>query len=627
VLRSSLLPASILFAATAAMHGQSAAPSPAPTAEPRTIRIEAIVTDALGRPLTNLRPEDFTIVENGAAQKVETASFTSKSVAVGPVPPDVPDAAESGPLDEKGAERAARSPGARVIGLYLDEFHVSAGHNSERLRQAATRFVDQHLRPNDIVVVLKPLDSLTEIKFTRDRAALRQAIARFEGCKDDYTPRSAFEAQYLGRAPAAVRTARAQIVMSGLRALIARIGELDAGLSAVVLMSEGFSSDSPRSRERRLPDLGSLVRAAGRSRVLINTFDPGPPLPPVAAAATQPVATSGSNDATTTLDSAARQTGGTAVAGGGDLDAGLTRVSRDLDGYYILTYRSTLPSDGRFHAVQVSTSRRDAHVRSRSGYWAPLPTELRASRTPPTPIVSMRPMRRSPFIQSWFGTTIRPDGTRRAIFTWVPSATASRGRRPARAELVSLKVSTPAGKVLFDGDVAPVQAAVGGVHRVDSAVFEAAPGRLQFDLTILRADGTRLDTGTEDIDIPEVKAGPPLILQPQLFRAASALEFRALSADANAAPLPAREFRRTEHLLMRVPTFDHAGSPVEVSAKLVNPLGATLIELSPSSAPHGTMSQFDLVLARFAPGEYAFELSARSGSGTARQLIRFRITG
>ncbi len=627
MLRSSLLPASIVLAAVASMHGQSA-PSSSQTAEPRTIRVEAIVTDALGRSVSTLRADDFTIVENGAAQKVETATFTSKSAAaIGPVAPAAPDPAPSGALDEREAEKAAKAPGARVIGLYLDEFHVSAGQNTERVRQAAARFVDEQLRPNDVVVVLKPLDSLTEIRFTRDRALLRQAIAGFQGCRDDFTPRSPFEAQYLGRAPAAVRTARAQIVMSGLRALIARIGELDAGLSAVALMSEGFSSDSARSRERRLPDLGSLVRAAGRSRVMINAFDPGPPAPQDLVAGPQPAAASAAGDGVTRLDSAARQTGGTAIAGGEDLDAGFVRVSRDLDGYYLLTYRSTLPSDGRFHAVQVSTTRRDAHVRTRSGYWAPLPTELRASRTPSQPIVSLRPMRRSPFIQSWFGTTIQADGTRRAIFTWVPVAAPAKGTRLSRAELVSLKVSTPGGKVLFEGDVAPVQAAVGTGHRVDSAVFDAAPGRLQFDLTILRADGTRLDTGAEDIDIPEVKNGPPLILQPQLFRAASALEFRALSADANAAPLPAREFRRTEHLLMRVPTFDPAGSPVQVSAKLVNLLGATLLELPPSGPAQGTVSQFDLVLARFAPGEYAFELSARSGSGTARQLIRFRITG
>jgi VWFA-related protein len=604
---------SVVFAAMASMHGQSAVPSAPdsqiPSAASRPIRVDAIVTDSQGRPLTNLRPDDFTILENGAPQKVDTAVFTSKpSIGVGPLAPDA-------------------APGTRVIGLYLDEFHVAAGPTSERVRQAVTRFIDEQLRPTDLVMILKPLDTLTDIEFTRDRAALRRTVAGFEGCKDDFSPRSAFEAQYLGRSPTVVRSARAQIVMSGIRALVARMGEMDGGLSGIVLVSEGFAADAARSRERRLPDLGSLVRAAGRSRVLLYSLDPGPPLPRDGVVGVLPAAVATTTDATTTLESAAVQTGGFAIAAGDDLGAGLQRTSRDLDGYYVLTYRTTSPSDGRFHAIQVTTRRRDALVRSRAGYWAPLPADLRATRTALPSILSMRPMRRSPFIQSWFGTTIQSDGTRRAIFTWTPSAAPARGARSTRAELVSLKVTTPAGKVLFEGDVAPVQSTVGAAHRSDSAVFDTGSGRLQFDLTILRADGSRLDTGSEDIDIPDVKTGPPVILQPQLFRAASALEFRALSADANAAPLPGREFRRTEHLVLRVPTYDPAGSPVEVSARLMNPLGSTLLELSPTGAQPSSASQFDLVLARFAPGEYAFELAARSGSGTSRQVIRFKITG
>jgi hypothetical protein len=39
------------------------------------------------------------------------------------------------------------------------------------------------------------------------------------------------------------------------------------------------------------------------------------------------------------------------------------------------------------------------------------------------------------------------------------------------------------------------------------------------------------------------------------------------------------------------------------------------------------MTQFDLPLSRFAPGEYSIEVAARSDGGIARELIRFRITG
>jgi len=189
-------------------------------------------------------------------------------------------------------------------------------------------------------------------------------------------------------------------------------------------------------------------------------------------------------------------------------------------------------------------------------------------------------------------------------------------------------VTTPSGAVLFDGEVAPARPGGTSGVRPHSAVFQAATGRLQFDLTILQADGTRLDAGALDFDVPTVRGATPVILPPQVLSAASAREFRDISADAGAAPLPGREFRRTERLLLRVPTFEPGGHAVEVSAKLVNRVGGVLAQLTPMPGQSGhPLTQFDLPLARFAPGEYSIEVAAKSDGGTARELIRFRITG
>ncbi len=135
-------------------------------------------------------------------------------------------------------------------------------------------FSDEQLRPSDLIIVMKPLDRVTEIRFTRDRDRAREVMGSFTGRKDDYTPRTPFEQQYLGTSPEAVRAARAQIVLSGLRALTLRMGELESGLAAVVLISEGFTTDVPRGRERRVPELQGLVRATSRYRVLLYAFDP-----------------------------------------------------------------------------------------------------------------------------------------------------------------------------------------------------------------------------------------------------------------------------------------------------------------------------------------------------------------
>jgi VWFA-related protein len=496
------------------------------------------------------------------------------------------------------------------------------------VRNAVTRFIDEEVRPGDLLVVTKPLDHLTEIRFTRDRDAARAAVKTFNGRRNDYTPRTPFEEQYLGRSPGAVRAARAQIVMSGLRAIATRMGDLRGGLGGIVLVSEGFSSEVPRSRERRLPDLQGLVRTASRFRVLLYALDPGATAPPASDAATTD--TDPAVDLFSLIRSLARETGGDALTAGGDLLPALQRVSKDLDSYYVLSFTSTGPHDGRFHKLEITSTRRDARVRARSGYWALLPSELRTTRAPLPSFLPTRALRRSPLIESWFGLTAEPDGRRRVIFTWTPAPfpSTSRAKPAPRPEVVALKVATASGAVLFDGEVAPARAGNVSSLRPSSAVFLATPGRLQFDLTILQGDGSKLDVSALDYEVPSVRGPTPVILPPQVFRAASAREFREISADVNAAPLPGREFRRTERLLLRVPTFEPAGNAVRVSVKLVNRLGTVLVELSPMEEEAGlALPQFDLPLARFAPGEYSLEVAARSDGGIARELIRFRITG
>jgi hypothetical protein len=304
-------------------------------------------------------------------------------------------------------------------------------------------------------------------------------------------------------------------------------------------------------------------------------------------------------------------------------------ISRDLDSYYVLSYTPPGPNDGHFRKVQVTATRRDAQVRTRSGYWAPLPSELRSTRVSAPAIVPMRAIKRSPLIDSWIGTLVAPNGQRHVMFTWVPVSGVTRAGKPlARPDIVSLKVTTPAGAVLFEGDVAPARGSGVTSQRNDLARFEASAGRLQLDMVILQADGTKLDVGAQDFDLQEFRKGNPIILQPQLFRAASAREFRDVSTDPDAAPLPTRDFRRTDRVLLRVPTFDPSGAEVQVSVKLMNRVGSLLEDVTPMPDDAALkMAQFDLPLAKFAPGEYAIEITAQSSAGSSRELIRLHITG
>ena len=575
--------------ATQAVRSAASSSEPEPTA--RIVKMDAIVTDKRGRPIQNLQAADFALVENGVSQKI---------LAVEP------------------------AGGERVVALLLDEFHVSAGPNTIRVREAAMRFVNEQLRPSDRLVVLKPLDSITNIQFSRERETARHAIESFNGRKGDYTALSEFEEKYIGRAPEAVQAARVQIVLSGLRALATSLGELNAGRRAIVLVTEGFSRearDVRRDRERRVPDVQGLVRAASRHNIAIYGFNPAD------QPAEKPSTNGGAADGdAAVLDALAAQTGGETATGGAALDAAFQRVSRDLEACYLLSYASTHSGEGRFYDVQVRTRVADAQVRMRSGYWAPLRIEL-AGAADLRPAPPPRLLKRSVFIDMWLGLIVGPEGTQQVVFTWEPAVLRGRTRAASQASIVALRVTTKEGAVLYEGELRPPRSSLGPV-RDQAAVFDADPGRILIDLDILAADGTSIDKAAHDVDVPDFNRADPLILPPQVFRCASAREFREISENPYAPPVPSREFRRTDRLFLRVPTHSKSGSNVAVTVRVVNRVGQVLREIQPmkgSDSAHP--AQFDIPLAWLAPADYTIELTAKNAAGNAREVIRIRVTG
>ena len=592
-------------------------PATSPAPPPVNIRINVVVTDRRGRPLVDLKPTDFQLDDNGVTQALA-------SVELRRAPAAVPSAGATPIVTEDEERAAAQDPATRVFAIFLDEFNVTPGVNSARVRDAATKFLAESVRPGDLLYMLKPMDPVNGFRFTRDRSAAQATIARFEGRKGDYAPRTPFETQYIGRTPAAVDGARAQIVTTGLREMIMAMGELRPARGAIVLISEGFSGTALNER-RRLPDWQGLARASSHFNLPIYTFDPRDPLPPAPpdAAPDETTVDRGAD----TLQALARQTGGEAVEDARGLDSGLAKVSRDLDSYYVLTYQPSQPTDGRFHPIAVRTARKDAQVRVPSGYWSPLSSEWRTwldrDRTPAAPAAPVRALKRSRLIDTWYGFVRGDDGKMSLVFSWEPSAVGSTLR--SRPQVVELKVSTPQGTALIDREVSPAsdQNTDPSLGRV---LIPVPAGRLQLDLSIRSADGAVLDAGAQDVDVPITRGTGPVLLQPQLVRSRTLREFRTLSAATDVAPTPSRVFSRSERLLIRVPAFNPDGGAVTASVSVSNIKGATIRSLE--QVPYeGAAPQFDLPLAFLAPGEYGLEISVTSPTGTARQLIRFRLTG
>jgi VWFA-related protein len=576
----------VVMALTLGATGDAQAPAPtvraagqepqAPDSQP--FRIDAVVTDRQGRSIGGLRAADFEVRVNGAVQPI----------ADGELRPAQP---------------------SRVFAFLLDEFHVAAGAASEAARAGVLDFVDRRMRPGDRAVVVKPLDSIAGLTFTDDRDRLRAAVASFAGRKGDLAPRSKFEEDFIGRAPAAIVAARAQIVTVALSEIAVQLGDTGADRAAIVLVSDGFPRPAPGRRAPRVPDLQGVARAASRHHFAVYALSPAR----AAGDATDP-------GEAETIDWIAAQTGGAAARTGVPLTDGLARMADDLDGSYALTLVSAA-ADGRFHRIEVTTKRPGAEVRTKPGYWAPVSAEWRASvaraSAPPAP---PRMLKRSPLIEAWVGLRPRAEGGADVLVAWSP-ARATAGRRSAPASVTL--VARAAGAEVFRGDAARAAGSAGA----PVTEFATPTGRLEVDLQVRGSDGALLDTETRDVVVPDGSRAGPLILAPEIVRARSLPEFRDVSANPRAVPTPSRSFSRGDRLLVRVPYWAGSAGSAVVQLRVLNRGGEPIRTVERRANGESHLAVFDLPLAWLAPGQYYLELTATTAKGAVRENVAIRITG
>src|SRR5262249_927786 len=278
--------------------------------------------------------------------------------------------------------------------------------------------------------------------------------------------------------------------------------------------------------------------------------------------------------------------------------------------------------------VQLRVRRRGATVRARTGYWTATADELLRARMaakaaepkpPPEP-----PLRASPLIRPWFGVTRATDGKVQVSFVWEP---AGRGPGdPTGTQLpacVELK-ATRDGATVFEGRVRPSQGATNDAATTPAeAVFEVAPGRLRVQMTIEDATERFLDSDVRDVVVGSL-GGQVALGTPQVLRARNAREFREQKANPDAAPVAAREFSRTERLLVRVPAYGQNGPPT-ITVRLLARGGNVMRELPVETQADGTY-QVDVPLAGLAPGEYSLELVAQGEGAESKDTLRFRVT-
>jgi VWFA-related protein len=404
------------------------------------VNLDVIVKDKKGKAITDLKPEDFTITENGVRQKIEFFD----SALVGAEVPDETPVVTSAPVP-----RQPSSLPRNIIALVLDEQTTEAG-NLKQVRDGTLKYVRERINDNDSVALFSIAGNLQlQLPFTQDKTKLMAAIERAYGSspgsktseQHDISDTIASLRDQLSAGPpsdAAITTAaggsalaqamisrrvleqyiqfRSALSVQQTRPILAALAAICEGLRTIrgkktlVMFSQGFVA--PQVLDWQVQ---STIDIANRANVAIYIIDSsgltgGTPqsgaLVPASALSGISAATSqesriragagesvfditrqeGLNRQQDLLYRISEDTGGHFIKNTNDIGAGLERIDAEIRSRYTLAYRSTDPNfDGSFRKVKIEVRRSEANVVTRPGYYA----------IPPSQVVPFSPEERS----------------------------------------------------------------------------------------------------------------------------------------------------------------------------------------------------------------------------------------
>jgi VWFA-related protein len=638
-------------------QGQPAPATPTFRAGINFVRVDVTVSDKKGNAVTDLRQQDFEVTEDGKPQIIQTFKLIDikESSLVEPV--EVSRHIKT-VADE---QMEAAKDETRLFGIFLDDYHVRK-ENSMRAREPIARFIE-NLQPNDMAGIMYPLTPLDDVLLTKDHANVASAIRSFLGRKYEYTARNLFEERYVNYVSTMeAERIRNQVSLSAIKAMIVHMGGLKEGRKSLILITEGWTNSLPSqvqdqiasqpqagsrppdpvtgksSREQSqdyfdqaemLGDIRLVYEMANRYNTMIYAVDPrGLAVFEFDLSRSNVSTTSDQGILNNTMDTLrvlASETGGRAIVNQNDLETGLKQIVRDSSAYYLLGYTTTQNAvDGKFHQIKVNVKRSNVDVHARKGYLALTTAEAERAIAPPKPgppkAISDAlgtlavPTRRSP-IRTWIGMSPGSNGKTKVSFVW-EATPAPPGVRTETPTKVSLIVGAPNNDLYYRGKIA-------GDTQPARAEFEVPPGPVDLEIAIEDANADVIDRETRKLVVPSL--GPGLSMTtPAVYRARTVKEWQTLAADTNPIPMPVREFRRTDRLLVRVGVQGSGGTPT-VTAKLLNRDGAEMNALTTSAASPG-FTNIDVPLANLATGDFLIEVTASDGGEKTTALIAIRVT-
>ena len=417
------------------------APAPTPTPDDgdivkittNLIQVDVTVLDKKGNQVTDLKPEDFEIRENGKTQTISNFSYVAIS-------PETKTEAARIKLDTS----ASRVPPVplklrpeqvrRTIVLVVDDLGLSAG-SMTWVKEALKKFVDEQMQPDDLVAILRTGSSEGALQqFTSDKRLLFAAISKirwnimgrgsiwlFEpirpttkdlinGVTDEFgnttnSPGNERDKENDKKETQFRNDVFTKGTLGALKYIVSGLNPLP-GRKRVILFSDGISMNiQVEEQMKRLIDYANragvvidTIQAAG----VVNTAFMGPEndtrgLSMEQIDGLERAQSSSFQKGQEGLSYLAYETGGRPVKNTNNLAAGVARILNSENGYYLIAYEppddTFDPKLSRFNKLEIKVNRPDLSVRYRSGFFSvtdkdmttttPLRDQLRTALTSP----------------------------------------------------------------------------------------------------------------------------------------------------------------------------------------------------------------------------------------------------
>ena len=365
--------------------------------ETELVLVNVVARDKQGKPVSDLKQEDFTLLEDGKPQHVTTFDFENLDTA------PLNSVAANGPSQQTVTEQPAPSKplltskdmeqelsNKRVIVLFFDLSSLQPDE-LQRSVDAAKKYVQTKMTAADMIAIVSLGSSLRlDLDFTGDRARLVRALNRFthsegqgmddgptvdtdmvEETGDAYTPDESEYNQF--------NTDRKLQALQSLCQVLAKFNQK----KSIIYFSSGMTQTGIENEAA----LRAAVNTAVKSNVAIYTMDSRglEAMPPGGAAASASLRGTAMYSGAAvrnqldqnfasqeTLVTLAGDTGGKAFLDTNDFGQVFDRVQKDSSVYYVLGYKSNNPvRDGRYRRIQVKVNRPGINLEFRKGYYAP----------------------------------------------------------------------------------------------------------------------------------------------------------------------------------------------------------------------------------------------------------------